>query len=207
MTPITIARVGSVLAAAVWLFGLPIVVMSAAPFTSDVTYQLIGDLVTVLGLAMTPTVFAYPVKAQVRLGRVVRVLGLLACMAMVVTGAALIGASVGLLGERAPGWIPNSTVFAVTGLFLWVLIAGYSTRHSASLGGWPFWLAEICAASWLGAALLPAVTALQTGATGSVEAISSLLTWVLLPAWLITLAVRMRSETSLTAESVTTPLA
>jgi hypothetical protein len=194
ITAVNFARVCSIVAAALWLFGLPFVVMSAAPFTSDVTYEVVGELVTVLGLAVTPIVLAYPVKSQVELGRVVRLLGLFECVAMVVSGAALVGAAAGLLGNRAPNWIPSSAIGALSGLFLWVVIAGYSTRRSAALGQWPYWLAVACGASWLGAALLPAVAALQTGATGAVEGISSLLTWVLLPAWFITLALRMRSE-------------
>ena len=112
-----------------WFFGLPIIAMSGAIFVTDATYFWVGTLTAVLGVAMTPIVFTYPGGARLQLARAVSALGVLASLGLVLSGALLVGGSVGLLGERAPGWIPNASAIALTGLFV-LDCAGYLLHAS-----------------------------------------------------------------------------
>ena len=191
---VTVARFSSLLGAAVWFFGLPIIVMSEAIFVTDATYFWVGILAAVLGVAMTPIVFTYPRGARLQLARALSGLGVLASVALVLSGALLVGGSLGVLGERAPGWIPNTSAIALTGLFVWIVLATYSTRRSAMLGGAVFWFGMLAGASWLATALDSVVISVHTNATIPIDMISALLAWLCLPAWLIALAVRMRRE-------------
>jgi hypothetical protein len=178
----------------VWFLGLPIVVMSEAVFVSDATYFWIGIVVSVLGVALAPVAFAYPAGSPLQLARMVSGLGMLACVCLVLSGALLVGGSVGLFGDKAPGWIPNIPGLALTGFFVWVLLASYSTRRSPMLGRAAFWFGMATGTSWLLAGLDSVVISVHTNATIPIDMISALLAWLCLPAWLIALAVRMRRE-------------
>jgi hypothetical protein len=194
MSSVTIARLASLVGAAVWFLGLPIVAMSGVLFVSDATYLWIGIVVTVLGVVIAPVVFAYPSGSPLKSARVVIGLGVLTCAGLVVSGALLVGGSVGLLGDKAPSWIPNASPIALTGLFVWILLASYSSRRSAILGRAPFWLGMLASGSWLLAALDSVVISVHTNATIPIDMISALLAWLCLPAWLVALAMRMRPE-------------
>ena len=194
MSSVTIARLSCLVGAAVWFLGLPIAVMSAVPFASDATYFWIGIVVTVLGVVMAPIAFAYPAGSPLRLARIVVGLGLLVCVGLVLSGAPLVAGSVGLLGAKAPGWISNASALALTGFFVWVLLASYSTRRSPMLGRGTFWFGMLAGMSWLLAGLDSVVISVHTNATIPIDMISALLAWLCLPAWLIALATRMRRE-------------
>jgi len=191
---VTIARFSSLLGAAVWFVGLPIIVMSDAIFVSDATYFWVGIVIAVLGVAMAPIVFAYPGGSPLQLARAVTGLGVLASLGLVLSGALLIGGSVGLLGDRAPGWIPNASAIGLTGLFVWIVLATYFTRRSAMLGRAAYWFGMLAGASWLATVLDSVLISVHTNATIPIDMISALLAWLCLPAWLIALAVRMRRE-------------
>jgi hypothetical protein len=190
----SIARFSSLLGAGIWFFGLPIVVMTQIVFISDVTYFWIGTVVTVLGVAIAPVVFAYPSGPAAQLARAIVGLGVLACAELVLSGALLMGASVGWLGDKAPGWIPNASAIALTGFFVWVLLASASTARSTPLGRVTFWLGIFAAVSWLLATFDSLVISVHTNATMPIDFISGLLAWLCLPAWLIAMAMRMHRD-------------
>ena len=196
MSAVTIARFSSLVAAAGWLVGLPVVVMTAVLFVSDTTYFLFGVVVTVLGVTTAPIVFSYPAGSPVQFAPAVKGLGVLACVALVVSGTLLVGASAGLIGAKAPGWIPGAAAISLTGFFVWVLFGSYSTRRSALLGPLPFWLGLLAATSWLVATLVSVVITFHTDTTLPIDMIFGLLIWLCLPAWLIALAMRMRPDSS-----------
>jgi hypothetical protein len=202
MNLVTIARYSSIAAAIVWVLGLPMVVISVTPFSSDATYFWFGLIAALLGLAATPVALAYPGPSPASSGGVIRGLGAVACLALVLSGALLVGGSTGLLGDKAPTWIPDATGISVTGFFVWVVLASYSTRRSTSLGRWVFWLGVLSGASLV----LPTVISVLMGflapgvivtdASLPLAVISGLLIWFCLPAWFVAVAVRMRREGS-----------
>jgi hypothetical protein len=179
---------------------VPLVVISAAtPFSSDAPYFWFGIVVALLGLAATPVVLAHPRASRAPLSRVVRGLGAIACLALVVTGALLTGGSTGLLGDRAPIWVPDAAAISVTGFFVCVLVASYSARRSTSLGRWVFWLGVVAGASLLLPILITVLMFfidpgfMVTDATIPFEAVSALMAWLCLPAWFVAIAVGPRA--------------
>jgi hypothetical protein len=195
---VTVARISGMVGATIWVLGLPVVVIYSTPFSSDASYFTFGVVIALLGLATTPTVLAYPASSSARRTRLVRGLGLVACAALVATGALLVAGSIGLLGDTAPSWVSDNTVIAVAGFFVWILLASYSTRRSAMLGRLVFWLGLVAGASILAPTVISALLFfvdpgfIVTNATIPLLMISSLLTWLALPIWLIALTVRMR---------------
>src|SRR5260370_6998178 len=175
MRSVTIARLSCLVGAAVCFVGLAIATMSAVPFASDATYFWIGIVVTVLGVVMAPIAFAYPARSPLRLARIVVGLGLLACVGLVLSGAPLVAGSFGLLGAKAPGWIPNASAFALTGLFVWVLLASYSTRRSPTLGRGTFWFGMLAGTSCLLAGLDSVLLSVLTNPTTPLDLTSPLL--------------------------------
>src|SRR5260370_8390181 len=77
-------------------------------FVSDATCCLFGGVIGALGLAGLPRVIAYPFSTSGPLITVTKGLGVLACVALVVGGALLVGGSTGLLGHTAPSWLPGA---------------------------------------------------------------------------------------------------
>jgi hypothetical protein len=202
MNLVTILRFSSVAAAIVWVLGLPMVVISVTPFSSDATYFWFGLVAALLGLAATPVVLAYPGPSLARSSGVIRGLGAVACLALVLSGALLVGGSTGLLGDKAPIWIPDATGISVTGFFVWIVLASYSTRRSTSLGRWVFWLGALAGASLVLPTLISVAMSFVAGGSIATDAsiplavISGLLIWLCLPAWFVALAVQMRGEGS-----------
>ncbi len=196
-----VARFSIVIGALVWVLGLPVFVISSTPFVSDTTYLVFGCVIGVLGLAVLPLALAYPVTSSRPRISVVKGLGALACIAMVVSGALLAMASIGLLGDRAPGWIPDAALICVTGFFAWILLVSVAGRLSTTLGSWAFWLGILAG----GSVLLPILILVlmfflnpgfvTTDTTIPVDLILSLffglLIWWCLPIWLIALAAKM----------------
>jgi hypothetical protein len=200
MALLTIARISSIAAAIVWALGLPLVAISAFPFSSDPTYFLFGLVSMLVGLAAIPIALAYPGPSPARLTMVVRVSGAIASLTLVLTGTVLVSGAVGFLGDRAPLWITDASLFGLLGFFAWILLASYSTRTSNSLGGWVFWLGLLAGVSvpipilvsLLLSFLEPSYT--DTNATIPFVMISALATWLCLPAWLVALSLRMPSR-------------
>jgi hypothetical protein len=196
---VSVARFTSIAAAVVWVLGLPFTLISAAPFSSDATYFIFGLLIALLGIASTPIALAYPVPSGTPRTRLVRVLGAIACLALVLTGTLLAGGSAGLLGDTAPTWITGAAVIGLLGFFVWILLANLSTRRSA-MGRWVFWLGIAASASILVPTSIVAVVTFVLGpsltftnATIPLAIGSDLTIWLFLPAWLVALAVRMRA--------------
>jgi hypothetical protein len=196
---VTAVRFSNVVAATLWVIGLPVVVITANPFVSDATYFVFGLVIVLLGLATTPMARAYPESTSALPTGFVRGFGVVACAALVVAGALLMAASAGLLGDRAPSWVSDPTLVAVPGYFAWILVASYSTRRSPALGRWVFWLGVLAGLSILVQLVISALTFtldpgfMVTNATIPLVLISSLVTWFGLPVWLIALAVRLRA--------------
>jgi hypothetical protein len=206
---VTVARFSNVVAAAVWIFGLPLTLMSAVPFTSDTTYFILGVVIVMLGLAATPLALAYPESLQAPLTRVVRGLGAIACLALILTGALLVSGSEGLLGERAPDWSFNALVISQIGFFVWILLASLSTRRSSSMGVWVFWLGVAASASVLIPNVLNALAifvlgpnVVITNTSAQLAIATDFLIWLSLPAWLVALSARMRSGGTKTAKQL-----
>lgn len=196
MRLVTVGRFSAVLGAIVWLLGLPLIAVSAVPFTSDATFFVFGLLSVLLGLAGTPIALTYPASSPTRLISIVRGIGVMACIALVATGVLLVGGSTGLLGNRAPSWISGAQVVGLIGFFVWVLLASYSARRSTTFGRWVFWLGILAAASVLVPIVITVLVFfldpgfMDTNATIPLSLLSAVLTWWCLPIWLIALAAR-----------------
>jgi hypothetical protein len=181
---------------------LPLVAVYSVPFASDATYLVFGGVIALLGLAVLPLVLAYPFTTSGPLTSTIRGLGVLACVALVVTGALLVGGSTGLLGDKAPSWISGAPVFGVIGFFVWVLLVTSATRRSTTLGLWVFWFGILAGASVLVPILISVLvfwlnpTFIATKATIPFDLLLTLLTWWCLPIWLIALAVKMTAAHS-----------
>jgi hypothetical protein len=199
MKLVTLARYSSILGAIVWVFGLPVVAVYSVPFVSDATYLVFGVVVALLGFAVVPIALAYPFTSSGPLISMVRGLGVFACVALVVSGALLIGGSTGLLGDKAPSWITEAPVIGVIAFFVWVLLVSVFTRRSTTLGPWAFWLGLLAGASVLVPILISALlffldpTFIATDATIPLDLLVTLMTWWCLPIWLVALAVKMRA--------------
>jgi hypothetical protein len=198
---VTIARFSNIVGAIVWIIGLPLVALSTVPFSSDATYFAFGAVSVLVGFATTPLVLAYPAlsPAPEPLVGLVRVMGVAVCVVLVVTGALLMAGSTGLLGDRAPNWVPDAPVIGLVAFFVWVLLASYSTRRSTILGRWVFWLGILAGGSLLVASFISALVSfldlgfIATDATIPFDLALDLLAWLCLPAWLMALTVRMRA--------------
>ncbi len=198
---VTIARFSNIVGAIVWILGLPLVALSSVPFSSDATYFAFGAVTVLVGLATTPLVLAYPAlsPAPAPLVGLVRAMGVAVCVALVVTGGLLVAGSTGLLGDKAPSWVPDAPAIGVVAFFIWILVASYSTRRSTILGRWVFWLGILAGGSVLVATFISALVSfldpgfIATDATIPFDLVLVLFTWLCLPAWLIALTVRMRA--------------
>jgi hypothetical protein len=199
MKLVTVARFSNILGAIVWVLGLPLVVAYSTGLTSDAMYLVSGGVIALLGLAVVPLVFAYPFRTSGPLIRMVRGLGLLACVVLVVGGALLIGGSTGRLGDTAPSWIPDVTLYGVIGFFVWILLISSFTPRSTALGLWVAWFGILAGASVLAPIVISVVvfwlnpSFITTDATIPLDLLLTLLTWWGLPIWLIALAVKMRA--------------
>jgi hypothetical protein len=199
MKLVTLARFSSLIGAIVWVLGLPVVAIYSVPFTSDATYLVFGGVVALLGLAAVPIALAYRFTSSGPLISMIRALGVLTCVALVVSGALLIAGSTGLLGDKAPSWITEAPVIGVIGFFVWVLLVSVSTRRSTTLGPWVFWLGILAGASVLVPILISALlffldpAFIATDATIPVDLLLTLMTWWCLPIWLVAFAVKMRA--------------
>jgi hypothetical protein len=199
LKPVTLARFSAILGAIVWVLGLPVVAIYSVPFTSDATYLVFGGVVALLGLAAVPVALAYPFTSSRPLISMIRGLGVLACVALVVSGAFLLGGSTGLLGDKAPSWITEAPVIGVIAFVVWVLLVSVFTRRSTTLGPWVFWLGILAGASVLVPILISALlffldpAFIATDATIPLDLLLTLLTWWSLPIWLTALAVKMRA--------------
>jgi hypothetical protein len=211
MKLVTLARCSSIVGAIVWVLGLPVVAIYSVPFTSDATYLLFGVVVALLGLAAVPIALAYPFTSSGPLISMISGLGVLACVALVVSGALLIGGSTGLLGDKASSWITEAPVAGVIAFFVWVLLVSVFTRRSTTLGPWVFWLGILAGASVLVPILISALlflldpTFIATDATIPLDLLLTLMTWWCLPIWLIALAVKMRTAHNDPGKLVDTP--
>lgn len=201
MNVVTIARFSNIVGAIVWIIGLPLVALSTVPFSSDATYFAFGAVSVLVGFATTPLVLAYPAlsPAPEPLVGLVRVMGVAVCVVLVVTGALLMAGSTGLLGDKAPSWVPDAPVVGVVAFFTWILVASYSTRRSAILGRSVFWLG-ILAGGWVLVSTFISVLVsfldpgfMATDATIPFDLALVFFIWLCLPAWLIALTVRMRA--------------
>ena len=199
MKLVTVARFSNILGAVVWVLGMPLFVVYSVPFVSDATYLIFGGVIALLGLAVLPLVLAYPFSTSGPLITVTKGLGVLACVALVVGGALLVGGSTGLLGYTAPSWLPGAPLYGVIGFFVWILLVSSFTPHSTTLGLWVAWFGILAGASVLAPIVISVLmfwlnpTFIATNATIPFDLLLSLLAWWCLPIWLIALAVKLRT--------------
>lgn len=201
MRLLSITRFSIVIGALVWVIGLPVFAISSTPFVSDDTYFVLGCVLGILGLTVLPLALAYPFTSSGALVSMVKGLGALACIALVVSGALLAVASTGLLGDRAPGWIPDAAPICVTGFFAWILLVSFYTRRSTTLSPWVSWLGIFAGGSLLLPTLIlvlmfflnPGFVTTDTNIPVDLilPLIFGLLIWWCLPIWLIALAAKM----------------
>lgn len=124
-------------------------------------------------------------------------LGIVASLALVFSGLALVAGAIGYLGDKAPNWIADAPGIGLVGFFVWVVLASYVARDSKSLGRSIYWLGIVAG----GSVLIPALfytmvfvlnlSFVSTNATIPFELLSGLLVWLCLPIWLIVLAIRL----------------
>jgi hypothetical protein len=192
-TAIRISRFSSIVGAAVWFLGVPMVGF-AGVIPSDSSYFWEGILTALVGTAIFPVTLAYADLRATTTTRVVGIFGAVASVSLTVTGGLLIGGSLGLLGQSAPGWIITGNGIGLIGLYLWILLATVSGRTSVGVDRPVFWLGLLTSATFL---LLVAVSAVQfiyfpnaidTNATLPLVAAAALSLWLCLPAWLLAVA-------------------
>jgi hypothetical protein len=199
MKLVRIARVSCVSGALVWFLGVPAVAFSSVPFASDGSYYLLGLVIVLLGLAEVPIALAYPVPRGLLLGEIVAGLGIVASLALVLSGFGLVAGAIGYLGDKAPSWVVDAPGIGLVGFFVWVVLASYVARDSKSLGRSIYWLGILAGGSVLIPALFYAMVFVlnlnfvSTNATIPFQLLSSILAWLCLPIWLIVLAIRMPS--------------
>lgn len=195
---VKIARVSSVVAAAVWIVGLPIFGVSSGIFiSSDASYFWFGVVTALTGLAATPVALTYPLPSG-PLSYAVRGLGVIACVGLLVTGALLVAGASGWLGDRPPHWITSAPEIFLTMFFVWVLLASYFARGSTTLGRLVYRLGTLAGATFLVFILVSLLFYYDPGfvftnAMADPSLILSVVIWCGLPCWLIAFAVRMRA--------------
>ena len=196
---VALARFTSVLAAVLWLAGLPYVSLAGA-IPSDAEYFAWGGLGVLVGAATLPLASIYPGSFTGRWVRPVRAAGVMICVGLVVTGVLLVSGATGGLGSRAPGWVSPAGDIAVIAFFAWVVVAGNSARRSPTLGRAPFWLGLLGGGAFLLQILVAAVevnifpNATSTDWTALLLLVPFALYWLCIPAWFVVLASRMRGR-------------
>ena len=184
-----LARFFGIIAAIVWVVGTPLVAM-AGVIPSDGEYFLMGIVCTLLGMTLIPVATALRHRSSERFTMVIRISGLTICAALVPSGALLMLAAAGKLGERAPEWIPGPSFIALIALFIWIGLASFALRGPSTAERAIFGLGVLTTASLL----LPVAVSIvltdvirgfvYTNATELPSLLLGILLWVSLPTWL-----------------------
>jgi hypothetical protein len=187
---VLVARITGIIAALAWFVGAPLFSLAGVPFPSDAQYVVLGLLAASLGLTLAPITVVISGAIRSRLRATVRFSGLTICIALVLSGVALLVATNGRLGEHAPGWIPTPALVSLAALFLWVGVASYASRGPSSIERAIFWLGLMTGVS----CLLPLTASVvmfyfvkdfvSTNTTILPFLIGDLVLWVSLPIWL-----------------------
>jgi hypothetical protein len=196
-----LARFSGILAAIVWVLGTPLVAM-AGVIPSDAEYFYIGLVCTLLGLALMPVITALRYRSSGRFTMAIRLCGLTICLALTASGALLMLAAAGKLGERAPEWIPGPSFIAAAVLFIWIGLASYALRGRSTVERAIFGLGVLTTASFL----LPVAASfivtyvirgfVYTNATALPSLLLGILLWLSLPAWLTVIVLRLWPQAS-----------
>jgi hypothetical protein len=194
---VLIARITGAIAALIWLIGAPLFSLAGVPFPSDAQYIVLGVIAGLLGLTLAPITLVVGGEAQTRLRTIVRYSGLAICLALLLSGVALVLAANGRLGERAPDWIAEPAVLALTALFLWISLASWAMRGPTAIERSTLWLGLLTGASCLVPFLASVVMFYYfrdfvfTNATILPFLLVFLILWVSLPVWLTVVVIRL----------------
>jgi hypothetical protein len=194
---VLIARVTGVIAIIIWFIGAPLVVLAGVPFPSDTEYLYMGTLAAILGLSLAPVtqMIGGPVPSHRK--AFVRFSGLAVCIALIASGAVLILAAGGRLGDGVTRLVPDTAVVVFVALFVWIGVASVALRGPSTIDRGIFWLGLLAGAS----VALPMVAAILmfyfakdfvvTNATVLPFLLIDLLVWVSFPAWLTVVVVSL----------------
>jgi hypothetical protein len=127
----------------------------------------------------------------------VRLSGLAVCIALIASGAVLMLAAGGLLGDGVTRLVPDTTVVVFVALFVWIGLASIALRGPSTIDRGIFWLGLLAGAS----VTLPVVASILmfyfakdfvvTNATVLPFLLIDLVVWVSLPAWLTAVLVSL----------------
>jgi hypothetical protein len=189
-----LVRFSGIGGAIVWLIGLPVIGFSGV-ISSDGEYFSMGIVAAMVGLITAPLGVAESSPRARPLSHMTRVVGATACVGLVVTGVLLVAGASGSLGERAPTWVIPAAEVALAVFFLWVLLATYSAHRSKTAGRTAWWLAVLAVVSFLITLVFPLLGPGVTSTNAAIpfELVLLLLLWLCPPAWLIVIAVAMRT--------------
>jgi hypothetical protein len=194
---VLLARFTGVIAIISWFIGAPLVVLAGVPFPSDSEYLYMGMLAAILGLTLAPVTRVIGGPLQSHRMAFVRLSGLAVCIALIASGAVLMLAAGGLLGDGVTRLVPDTTVVVFVALFVWIGVASIALRGPSTIDRGIFWLGLLAGAS----VALPMVAAILmfyfakdfviTNATVLPFLLIDLLVWVSLPAWLTVVVVSL----------------
>jgi hypothetical protein len=194
---VLIARFTGVIAIISWFVGAPLVVLAGVPFPSDIEYLYMGALAAILGLSLAPVTLMIGGPVRSRRKAFVRLSGLGVCIALIASGAVLILAAGGRLGDGVTRLVPDTAVVVFVAMFVWIGVASVALRGPSTLDRGIFWLGLLTGAS----VALPVVASILmfyfakdfvvTNATVLPYLLIDLLVWVSLPAWLTAVVVSL----------------
>ncbi len=133
------ARFSGALAAVIWLVGTPVVAIAGVPFPSDAEYVYMGLLATLLGFTLAPVVLAIGEPMPSRKRTVVRLSGLVVCIALILSGVVLLAAVQGWLAEDVAHQSPSMAITVFIALFVWIGLADDDRAMDV-----PAWVTQRC---------------------------------------------------------------
>jgi hypothetical protein len=194
------ARFSGTLAAVIWLVGTPVVAIAGVPFPSDAEYLFMALLATLLGFALAPVVLAIGEPMPSRKRTVVRLSGLVVCIALILSGVVLLAAVQGWLAEDLAHQSPSMAITVFIALFVWIGLASYALRGPTTIERWTFRLGLLSGASCVVPVLIGIVIFyfakdfVFTNATVLPILLFDLLVWASLPAWLMAVVFGMSPQ-------------
>jgi hypothetical protein len=194
------ARFSGTLAAVIWLVGTPVVAIAGVPFPSDAEYLYMALLATLLGFTLAPVVLAIGEPMPSRKRTVVRLSGLVVCIALILSGVVLLAAVQGWLAEDLAHQSPSMAITVFIALFVWIALASYALRGPTTIERWTFRLGLLSGASCVVPVLIGIVIFyfakdfVFTNATVLPILLFDLLVWASLPAWLMAVVFGMSPQ-------------
>jgi hypothetical protein len=98
----------------------------------------------------------------------------------------------GMLGDRAPGWVPVIGSLPLAALFVWVGVTSWLLRGTSRIEAYLLGLGLVATVSFAVTALLPLLPSSLVPPLST----AAIFLWLSFPAWLLAVAVRFWSRPS-----------